>query len=118
VPQQTDNSKRYTAPPKLGGSRHGRQVYIYDPTIQAVRSARLPDIRKRDSHGFRLPNHGCAPEQVPEWKAEFGHLGVDFDPATGDAIFDSRAAVRRFLKARSEGFAHGQRRYVNRDISD
>lgn len=56
--------------------------------------------RKHDSRNFRSFCSGVAPAQAAEMTKEFGHLGVKYDPVSGDAIYKDRNAKIRVLNAR------------------
>ena len=72
----------------------GKLVHVKDlPSRRAV-------ARKDDAHDIRSFGSGCAPEQVDEFNALFGHLGVNYERQTGDAIYDDRPAKLRVLRER------------------
>lgn len=72
----------------------GELTHVNDlPSRRAV-------ARKDDAHDIRSFGSGCAPEQVDEFNGLFGHLGVKYDPQTGDAIYDDRPAKLRVLRER------------------
>jgi hypothetical protein len=71
--------------------RNGKWQRVTDPKD-------LP--REHDNGDIRSLASGVHPDQIPEAEARFGRLGVTFDRRTGDAIYESRRAKLRVLKAR------------------
>ena len=94
---------RYRSRPK--GRIPGRQRFIQLKTGQLI-PAKLatPDVlaryRRDDAHDIRSFGSGCAPEQVDEFNALFGHMGVRYERQTGDAIYDDRDAKLNVLRER------------------
>ena len=83
----------------------GRHRFIQLKTGELIPANRatadvLAPCRRDDAHDIRSFGSGCAPEQVDEFNALFGHLGVKYDPQTGDAIYDDRPAKLRVLRER------------------
>ena len=78
-------------------------LYIWDEQRnehRLVTEAALPRLRKPDSKNIRSFASGINPDQIPEFERDFGHLGVRYDPDTGDAIYKDRQSKLAVLEAR------------------
>lgn len=88
--------------------REGRSFYvngrwIHEDDIATDHAKKVELARKqrvKDNVNIRSTASGVAVSQVAEATRRFGHLGVKFDPATGDAIYADRQAKLRVMKAR------------------
>lgn len=57
-------------------------------------------LLQRDNSSIRCPPTGVAPDQAAQANQAFGHLGVKFDPASGDAVYKDRRSRIRVNKLR------------------